>query len=282
MGTLALAAKVTHVPSMLICEGPGPFQGKRDDAVNGHREIGRRMADLGVDTVVVLDTHWLVNTGYHVNGRASFVGSYTSNEFPHLLNDLDYNLKGAPELADAIASAATDRGVLVRSHHFDSLDLEYGTLVPARYMDPEGQFRFLPIAAWCPWHDYEDSRKVGQGIRDAIEASDSTVALIASGSLSHRIHDNREAADGLFTISDEFYRQVDLRAIDLWKQGRWAEFAGMLPLYAETCHGEGKMHDTAMLLGALGWDEYEAPAEILTDWFPSSGTGQVNAVLPVT
>jgi 3,4-dihydroxyphenylacetate 2,3-dioxygenase len=42
------------------------------------------------------------------------------------------------------------------------------------------------------------------------------------------------------------------------------------------------MHDTAMLLGALGWDAYDQPVEIVTPYFASSGTGQINAVFPVT
>jgi 3,4-dihydroxyphenylacetate 2,3-dioxygenase len=41
------------------------------------------------------------------------------------------------------------------------------------------------------------------------------------------------------------------------------------------------MHDTAMLLGALGWDAYDRPAEVITPYFGSSGTGQINAVFPV-
>ncbi len=41
------------------------------------------------------------------------------------------------------------------------------------------------------------------------------------------------------------------------------------------------MHDTAMLLGALGWDEYEGKAEVVTPYFGSSGTGQINAIFPV-
>ena len=41
------------------------------------------------------------------------------------------------------------------------------------------------------------------------------------------------------------------------------------------------MHDTAMLLGMLGWDAYDKPVEILTDYFASSGTGQINAVFPL-
>ena len=41
------------------------------------------------------------------------------------------------------------------------------------------------------------------------------------------------------------------------------------------------MHDTAMLYGALGWDAYEGRCEVVTPYFPSSGTGQVNVIFPV-
>ena len=42
MGKLALAAKITHVPSMYLSELPGPRHGTRQDAIDGHVEIGRR------------------------------------------------------------------------------------------------------------------------------------------------------------------------------------------------------------------------------------------------
>jgi 3,4-dihydroxyphenylacetate 2,3-dioxygenase len=282
VGELLLAAKVSHVPSMMICERPGPLQGRRDEAIAAHREIGRRARELGVDTVVVFDTHWLVNTGYHVNSCERYRGCYTSNEFPHFIQDLTYDLKGNPALGDAIAEHATKAGVAMLSHHVQSLDLEYGTLVPLHYMDPESRFRVVSIAAWCPWHEHEDSRVVGEAVRAAIEASGDRVAILASGSLSHRIHDNRGAAEGLFTISREFFRQVDLRVVELWEAGRFEEFVAMLPDYAALCHGEGMMHDTAMLLGALGWSGYRGKVEVLTPWFASSGTGQINAVFPLS
>jgi len=31
----------------------------------------------------------------------------------------------------------------------------------------------------------------------------------------------------------------------------------------------------------LGWDNYDKPVEIITAAFPSSGTGQINAIFPV-
>jgi 3,4-dihydroxyphenylacetate 2,3-dioxygenase len=281
MGELVLAAKVTHVPSMMICEKPGPFHGRRDAAVDGHRELGRRMRALGVDTMVVFDTHWLVNTGYHVNSCERYRGIYSSNEFPHFINDMHYDIPGHAALGDAIARQATELGVKTLSHHIASLDLEYGTLVPVHYMDPENAIRVVSIAAWCPWHLHEDSRVIGEAVRRAVEASSSRVALFASGSLSHRIHDNRAAEAGMFTVSGEFYRQCDLHVLELWRQGRFDEFVPMLPEYARSCFGEGLMHDTAMLLGALGWDRYRGRVEIITDYFGSSGTGQVNAVFPI-
>jgi 3,4-dihydroxyphenylacetate 2,3-dioxygenase len=36
------------------------------------------------------------------------------------------------------------------------------------------------------------------------------------------------------------------------------------------------------MLGALGWSEYEGKGEVITPYFAASGTGQINAVFPVT
>jgi 3,4-dihydroxyphenylacetate 2,3-dioxygenase len=75
---------------------------------------------------------------------------------------------------------------------------------------------------------------------------------------------------------------LDRRVIQLWQEGRWAEFCSVLPEYASKGHGEGFMHDTAMMLGALGWSDYDGKAEVVTPYFGASGTGQINVVLPVT
>ncbi len=281
MGTLALAAKVTHVPSMYLSEQPGPLHGCRAAAIEGHREIGRRARALGVDTVVVLDVHWLVNAGYHVNCNARFHGVYSSNELPHFISGLEYDYAGDPALGRRIAQRANELGLNARAHEIDSLGLEYGTLVPMRYMNADGRFRVLSVAAWCEWHSLDDSRKFGVALGEAIAQSDATVAVLASGSLSHRFNDNGSPPESMMEISREFYRQVDLRVVELWRQGDFRTFVHMLPEYAELCRGEGRMHDTAMLLGLLGWDAYDRPVEIVTDYFPSSGTGQINAIFPI-
>lgn len=281
MGKLALAAKITHVPSMYISELPGKYHGCREDAIEGHRIIGRRCRELGVDTIVVLDVHWLVNAGYHINCGEHFKGIYTSNELPHFIHDMAFEYPGNPALGALIAKTATAHGVFTRAHNIPSLELEYGTLVPMRYMNADQHFKVISVAAWCAWHKLEDSRKFGVALKQAIEASDCTVAVLASGSLSHRFNDNGSDPDSMLRISREFFQQVDLRVVELWKQGDFKTFTTMLPEYSELCQGEGLMHDTAMLLGMLGWDEYRKAVEIVTPYFASSGTGQINAIFPL-
>jgi 3,4-dihydroxyphenylacetate 2,3-dioxygenase len=282
MGKLALAAKITHVPSMYLSELDGPHKGCRDAAIAGHKEIGRRCRDLGVDTIVVFDTHWLVNSGFHVNCAPAFEGVYTSNELPHFIKNLPYAYPGNPALGHLLADAATAAGVRTRAHSDTTLTLEYGTLVPMRYMNEDQRFKVVSVSALCTVHDLKDSATLGRAVRKAIEEEyDGTVAILASGSLSHRFAQNGVSEEYLHKMWDPFLEQVDLRVVDLWKQGDWATFTAMLPMYAEKCWGEGNMHDTAMLFGALGWDQYQGTVDIVTPYFPSSGTGQINAVFSV-
>lgn len=282
MGTLALAAKITHVPSMYLSELPGEHQGCREAAIAGHHEISRRCRELGVDTLVVFDTHWLVNSGYHLNNAAHFSGIYTSNELPHFIKNMPYEYSGNVELGEQIAQAANVLGVHTRAHAETSLALEYGTLVPMRYMNADQHFKVVSIAALCTVHNLQDSATLGKAVRQAIEQEYSgTVAILASGSLSHRFAQNGVAEQYLHRVWSPLLENMDQRVIAMWQNAEWEDFVQMLPEYAEKCHGEGFMHDTAMLLGALGWNKYQGNVEVITPYFGSSGTGQINAIFPV-
>jgi 3,4-dihydroxyphenylacetate 2,3-dioxygenase len=283
MGKLALAAKITHVPSLYLSELDGPHKGCRQAAIDGHKEIGRRCRELGVDTIVVFDVHWLVNSEYHINCGPRFKGVYTSNELPHFISNLPYEFPGNPRLGHLIADAANDAGIVTRAHSETTLEIEYGTLVPMRYMNADQHFKVVSVSGWCMWHDLRESGRFGAAVRQAIEERyDGTVAVFASGSLSHRFAQNGTAPEFMHKVWDPFLEQTDRTVVELWKKGDWKTFVAMLPMYNDKCFGEGGMHDTAMLLGALGWDRYDAGVEVITPYFGSSGTGQINAVFPVT
>ncbi len=283
MGTLALAAKITHVPSMYLSELAGPDHGRRQAAIDGHVEIGRRCRSLGVDTIVVFDTHWLVNADYHINCAPHFEGVYTSNELPHFISNMAFELDGNPELGVLMAEVANAHGVPTRAHPATSLAPEYGTLVPMRYMNADRHFKVVSVSALCTVHYLADSAKLGWAFRRAIEDRyPGTVAVLASGSLSHRFAQNRTADAYRDRMWSPFLERLDLDVVGMWQRGEWPDFCDMLPEYAAKGHGEGFMHDTAMLLGALGWNHYDRGVEVVTPFFPSSGTGQINAVFPVS
>jgi 3,4-dihydroxyphenylacetate 2,3-dioxygenase len=283
MGRVALAAKITHVPSMYLSELPGARHGSRQDAIDGHVEIGRRCREAGVDTIVVFDSHWLVNANYHVNCAPSFEGTYTSNELPHFISNMGYGFPGNPALGELLARTANAHGVETLAHPATTLAPEYGTLVPMRYMNEDRRFKVVSVSALCMAHYLNDSARLGWAFRRAVEDHyDGTVAFLASGSLSHRFAQNGLAPEYAFRIWSPFLEQLDHTVVGMWQRGEWADFCGMLPEYAAKGHGEGFMHDTAMLLGLLGWSAYDGRAEVLTPYFGASGTGQINAVFPVT
>jgi len=152
MGRVALAAKITHVPSMYLSELPGPRQGTRRDAIEGHELIARRCREEGVDTLIVFDTHWLVNASYHVNCAPHFKGLYTSNELPHFIANMPFECPGNPALGKIIAQACNEQGVETLAHDATTLAPEYGTLVPLRYMNADQHFKVISVSALCMAH----------------------------------------------------------------------------------------------------------------------------------
>lgn len=275
MGEVVLAAKIAHVPSILISERPGPLYGKRAEAISALREVGARAKARGADTFLIFDTHWISNFGCHMNANARHRGLYTSHEAPHMIQNMAYDYPGDPELGEAIAEEARKLKLEVLAHKVETLALEYGAIVPMHYMNEGGWARVLSVAAPI-FATIEENRRFGEACAKAIKASGRKVAALASGSLSHKLVANDQVGDNQWgQVGSEFNRQVDLRVLDLWKERRYAEFVRMLPEYSTKCNGEALMVDTHMIFGLLGWDKYDGETEILCPYFPSSGSGQV-------
>ncbi len=275
MGELVMAAKVTHVPSIWMSEMYEQHKGIRDNAINGLVELGNRARNRGAETFVVIDAHWIVNQGFHLNANERFQGDFTSPELPHFLRDMKYDYPGDPEFGRELAAAIEGAGYRAIAHEDPNLTLEYGTLIPMRHANPDASVKVVPIAA-NQFASIEEGRKWGEILAQTIKDSDRKVALFASGSLSHQFFPNSESIEGAFEVNKEFNKQVDLRVLELWRDGRTREFLAMLPDYAQRCYGECGMVDTAMLFGLLGWDGYTGKGEQIGDYFGSSGTGQVN------
>jgi 3,4-dihydroxyphenylacetate 2,3-dioxygenase len=275
MGELVLAAKITHVPSIWLSLQPGKHHGIRRPAEEALRELGRRAHERAVDTFVIADTHWINSSGFHVNAKAVHEGSYASHELPHFIRDLPYRYPGDPELAALIGEEIAAGGQKSLVHDIADLGLEYGTLVPMYLMNAtEPKIRVLPVG--CNMYStIEENLAVGEAIARAVRRGDRRVGFLASGSLSHAFPTNALTDRFLNRISSEFHAHMDHLVLDMWRDGRIAEFLEMLPDYNVKCTGEVAMADTGMLFGTLGRDRYTGRGEQLCEYFPSTGTGQV-------
>jgi 3,4-dihydroxyphenylacetate 2,3-dioxygenase len=125
--------------------------------------------------------------------------------------------------------------------------------VPLHFMSRAHQMKVVSIAAWCTVHSHDESRMVGRGDPQGgrgvgQQGAAGRLRLPVAQDLAEPDY---AANNGTFTISSEFNRQVDLHVLDMWQRGDHATFLKMLPEYAQFCCGEGSMHDTAMLYGAL-------------------------------
>lgn len=63
-----------------------------------------------------------------------------------------YEYEGNPALGQMIAAEACKLGVRAQAHNIPSLKLEYGTLVPMRYMNSDKHFKVISISAFCTVH----------------------------------------------------------------------------------------------------------------------------------
>ena len=280
MGEVCFAAKVSHVPSIYLGEQPG-HEGLHHSLREGLVRLGDAAREAGVETFVVFDSHWINTIGYHVNVAPAYEGVFTSHEIPHFIHDLPYRYQGDPEVGQAIVAAANEAGITTRGHDYRTMDLEYATLLPMRYMNPDAAIRVVPVgqnmnASW------QENRRFGEAVRRAVERSGRRVGLIASGSMSHRFWPNEEAPRRLLEVSSEFNRQTDEHVLELWRTGRVQEFLAFLPQYLEVCSGEVNMSDTVMLFAALGWEAYRGRGTQYGDYEGSSGTGQVNVRFDVS
>ncbi len=280
--SLVMAAKISHVPSLYVGEQKdGPAYGVRESIRQGLRELGKRARlEMGVETFVVLDVHWINTIGFHINAKARHKGIYTSHELPHFIHDLEYDLDGDPEIARLIADEANEAGLKTRAHEIETLGLEYATILPMRYMNPDKSVKVVPIGQNINTM-LDENKRFGEALRRAFERTERRIGLLASGSLSHAFWTNELGPQGLTSVSSPFNEQTDHYVLGLWKDGRIKEFLDFLPTYAKVCSGEVNMSDTIQLFGALGWENYQGKGTQYGNYEGSSGTGQAVVEFPV-
>jgi 3,4-dihydroxyphenylacetate 2,3-dioxygenase len=280
MGEIVGAGVVAHVPPIML-------EASRRRALNGGRDTtlvdglarlkAEVLAPLAADTVVVFDTHWFTTQEHIVCAHERRAGTFTSEELPTVINGVDFDAPGDPELARAVAGVAEGRDdTWVLATDDPHLPIHYATVNLLHHL--QGDERWLSVGV-CQTGERDDFLRFGGVLAEAVAGLDRRVVLLGSGGMSHRFWPLSRFRDHE-GFGPEHIRTPEARAADEAVLARWAEgdHAAVIDGYDDyrPFAPEAFFGHYLMLVGALGGRACTAPGVRFSDYEASAGTGQVH------
>lgn len=279
MGEIIGTGIVAHAPTIMMSREDrlALNEGKEISLVPGLHRLKSEVLDvLKPDTIVLFDTHWFTIVEFCIAAHARRAGLYTSDELPRGMRQIPYDLKGSPALAHAMAEAATARGIRTTAIDDPCLPIHYPTVNLSTFL--QGDEEWVSVS-----HAYsaepDDFLRVGEGIGNAIRASDKRVVLIASGSMSHRFWPFRlipdhEASDPIHISSPEA-RAADEERLAWFREGNHAAVIDTMPDYLRHAP-EARFGHYLMMAAACGGRAWTAKGRQFSDYENATGTSQVH------
>jgi AmmeMemoRadiSam system protein B len=179
-GSLAFVGIAPHPPIMVPEVGREAAAEVRG-SIDAMRELTARIIACGAETVVIVSPHAPLEArafvAYH---EPELRGDFANFRAPQATISAPLDT----QLLEAIASSASGHGYQLVP--LKGYELDHGTAVPLYFLLRNG-WRGSVVALGYSFLSNEDHLRFGECIRGAVEASERTVALIASGDLSHRL-----------------------------------------------------------------------------------------------
>jgi 3,4-dihydroxyphenylacetate 2,3-dioxygenase len=282
MGEVAAAGVIAHQPLVMLPRSLRIRLGEtgRDTTLvePGYRLVREHLAERGVDTLVIVDTHWFTTSEHVVAGADHFRGRYTSEEMPRVIDDVPYDFPGAPDLAREVARVGRERGLPVVNATSASLPRHYPTINLVHHLRTDERVLSVGVLqTGAPRHFLA----FGRALAVAAGRTDHRVAVLGSGGMSHTFwpvdqQRGKVAFDPRHVIS-EAARDWDARMLAHWAAGEHGKVVDLYPEY-RTVHPEGLFGHYLTVLGAIGGPGCRAPGRQLSDYENALGTGQVHVV----
>ena len=278
MGTINAAALVSHQPGIMVPEAQRiAMNGGYDTTlVAGFTDLRKQLDEAGVDTLVIIDTHWFTTAFHLVAGADRYSGIYTSDELPMMITDLAYDYPGAPALAALVAEVGAERKLPVVNTTNVHIGIQYPTINLVHHLQWDQPVLRVGICQHAETHNFLD---FGDALGDAITRCDARVGILASGGMSHKFPplDNSRAHTpnaAAHVITSEA-RAFDENVLTQWTRGDHAGVIDSYPEY-ERFKPEGRLGHYLIMAGALGGRDWTATGTQLSDYENAFGTGQVH------
>lgn len=282
MGKIVGAAVVCHQPGIMAPEEFRRAMGKGADTsmIAGFAQMRETIDTVDADTFVIFDTHWVTTVEHIMAGADHYKGVYTSDELPTLIADYEYDYRGAPDLARAIADIGGARGMPALNCTNARVAQHYPTINVLHYLKKGGRVaeRVLSIS-FCQTAEAHNFMDFGSVLADGIARTEGRVVLLASGGMSHTFWPLDQIRErGAYTtdnVRTPEARAMDERIIAHWQKG---EHAAVIDLHADYLpfHPEGNFSHYLMMVGALGGRSCTSKGRKMSEYENAVGTGQVH------
>jgi AmmeMemoRadiSam system protein A/AmmeMemoRadiSam system protein B len=183
--TVIGAFMVPHPPIIIPTVGKGAEKAIAS-TINGYDEVGRQIAALAPETILVISPHTVAYADYfHIAPGAGAEGDFGQFRAPETAFRVTYDT----ELVKAISAESQAAGLPVGTMGERDKKLDHGVMVPLFFVNKfytnyklvRMGFSGLPL----PLH-----YRVGMVIAQAIEKLSRKVVIIASGDLSHKLKED--------------------------------------------------------------------------------------------
>lgn len=279
MGEIVGAGLVSHVPTIMLPKEVRYElnEGREISLIPGFQRLRAEVLDeLKPDTYILFDSHWGTLVEYVVTSHARRQGKYTSEELPRGMSQVPYDIKGDPELAEAMAEDINRQGIRCSAIDDPYLPIHYPTVNTATYLDQGEAWISVSCAMTA---GAEENLAVGRGIAAAIARTDRRVVLLASGSMSHTFYpfkelDQHESSDPSHIFSAAA-READYERLDWFAAGNHAAVIDNMDSYYQH-KPEARFAHYLMMAGALGGRDCKARGRQFSDYENAVGTSQVH------
>jgi len=206
------AFMVPHPPIILPEVGRGEER-TIQKTIDAYDEVGRRVAALHPDTVIVLSPHAPIYYDYfQITDGSSRSGSMSRFRAPQVHFDMDIDVN----LVSRIERAASEEHFPAGTRGDQSQLLDHGTMIPL-YFIRKFYTDFKLVRIGLSGLPLSSHWQFGRIIREAVDETDRDVVIIASGDLSHKF--SSESPYGY----DEAGPEYDQRLMNVMGRGAFSE-----------------------------------------------------------
>lgn len=257
MGNLVSAYIYPHPPIIIPEIGKGE-ETPAINTINGCIEASEDLKAKKPDTVLVITPH---GPAFRDAVAISVEKTLSGNFARFGRTDVRFEFQNDTDLAGSIIENANQRGILIvplspqtASRYGIDTMLDHGTLVPLYYVSKS--LTNIKIVHVCMgFLSYKELFEFGKCIKNATEKTNGSVAIIASGDLSHRL--TPDAPCGY----DKHGKEFDQLLVKLLAEARFNEIMEMDAQLIETA-GECGMRPFTIMFGCM--DGYNVMPKVLS------------------